>query len=94
MRVAVADDVQGAANALMAQRLGLRRVYALDDGSLYGEGVATTFRRTARALGLGVAGDRTWDEKEARYLGWPARSGAAAPTASSSAACCSPTAGG
>ena len=69
VRVAVADHIQGAANALMAQRLGLRRVYVLDDGSLYGEGVATTFRRTARALGLGVAGDRTWDEKDARYLG-------------------------
>jgi branched-chain amino acid transport system substrate-binding protein len=69
LRLAVSDDVQGAGNALLAARLGLRRVYAVHDGSLYGVGVATWFRRAARASGVVVVGVRRWHSGAERYTG-------------------------
>ena len=61
-RVVAADDVQGAAGAVMAQRLGVRRLYVLDDGEpSYGVPIARTVRRAARKLGLGIAGTGRWD---------------------------------
>ena len=50
------DDVQGAADALVAQRLGLRRAFVLDDRSPYGTALAGSFRSTASRLGVGVVG--------------------------------------
>ncbi|MEY2534989.1 MAG: branched-chain amino acid transport system substrate-binding protein [bacterium] len=69
VRVASADDVQGAANAVLAGRLGLRRVYALHDGSLYGMGLAAVFRRAAEASGVRVVAVRAWDPKASGYAG-------------------------
>ena len=56
LRLLAPDDVQGAADAGLAQRLGIRTVFVLSDGGLYGEGVAAAFRGVARRLGLPVAG--------------------------------------
>jgi branched-chain amino acid transport system substrate-binding protein len=67
VRMAVADDAQGAANAVLARRLGARRAYVLDDGSLYGKGLAGVFRRAAAATGIEVAGGRTWDPAARGY---------------------------
>ena len=67
VRVAVSDDAQGAANAMLAKRLGARRVYVVDDGSLYGTGLAAIFRRAAAASGLTLAGRRSWDPQAERY---------------------------
>ena len=39
-RVIPADNVQGAADAMLAQTLGANRLFVLDDHSLYGSGVA------------------------------------------------------
>ena len=47
---------------LLAQRLGLRRVFLLDDGSPYGYPMALYFRRAARELGLELAGSASWSE--------------------------------
>jgi branched-chain amino acid transport system substrate-binding protein len=69
LRVAATDDVQGAGNAVFAARLGLRRVYAVHDGSLYGAGIATTFARAARMRGIAVAGVRAWRPAAERYTG-------------------------
>ena len=55
-RLAPTDDVQGAADALVAQRLGLRRAFVLDDRSPYGTALAGSFRSTASRLGVGVVG--------------------------------------
>ena len=61
-RVVAHDDLQGAAGALMARRLGVRRLYVLDDGEpSYGVAIATTVREVARKLGLGIAGTGRWD---------------------------------
>ena len=66
-RVVAPDDVQGAADALMAERLGVRELYVLYTADSYGIGLATSVRQTARKLGLGVAGSRRWDPGERRY---------------------------
>jgi ABC-type branched-subunit amino acid transport system substrate-binding protein/DNA-binding beta-propeller fold protein YncE len=60
-RVIATDDVQGTADALMAKRLGVRRLYVLDDASPYGIALAESVRRTARKLRLVIAGSGRWD---------------------------------
>jgi DNA-binding SARP family transcriptional activator/ABC-type branched-subunit amino acid transport system substrate-binding protein len=61
-RIIAPDDVQAAADALLAKRLGAHRVYVVNDqpGNGYGPGLATAFTLTARRLGLRVAGSGTW----------------------------------
>jgi branched-chain amino acid transport system substrate-binding protein len=61
VRVVPADDVQGAAGAVFAERRGARRVYVLNDDQPYGFGIAEAFRTTAERLGLRVAGTDAWD---------------------------------
>jgi branched-chain amino acid transport system substrate-binding protein len=51
-----ADDIQGAAAAKLAQCLGFKRVFILDDRQLYGKGIADGFAKTAKELGLQVVG--------------------------------------
>ncbi|HTN22964.1 MAG TPA: BTAD domain-containing putative transcriptional regulator [Solirubrobacteraceae bacterium] len=60
-RVYPPDDAQAAADALLARQLGLRRVYVLNTGEPYGQGMARHFRSTARTIGLGLAGSAGWD---------------------------------
>jgi branched-chain amino acid transport system substrate-binding protein len=50
------DDIQGAAAAKLAQCLGFKRVFILDDRQLYGKGIADVFEKTAKELGLQVVG--------------------------------------
>jgi DNA-binding SARP family transcriptional activator/ABC-type branched-subunit amino acid transport system substrate-binding protein len=60
-RVVAPDDVQGAADGLLASRIGVRRAYILSDSSPYGKGVATAFSRAATRLGIHVVGWAKWD---------------------------------
>jgi hypothetical protein len=56
-RIVPSDDVQGAADALLCHRLGLRRLFVAYGGlSLYGIGIAQNFAQPAKRLGLGIAG--------------------------------------
>src|SRR2546423_5151077 len=50
-RVVAADDYQGAADALLAKSLGIKKVYILNDKEAYGLGVASNFRNAAKRLG-------------------------------------------
>lgn len=50
------DDIQGAAAAKLAQCLGFKRIFILDDRQLYGKGIADVFAKTAKELGLQVVG--------------------------------------
>ena len=59
-RVVAADDVQGAADALMARRLNVRSLYVLDDREPYGVAITASVRKTARKLGVGIAGSGHW----------------------------------
>ena len=61
VRVSAADDVQGAADALLAHRVGARRVFVLRDGGSYGDGIAADFTRAARRLGLTIVGPSLWN---------------------------------
>ena len=57
-RVSPADDTQGAAQALLAKRLGVRRafVYLSDPKEAYGVALAATFAKAARRLHIRVEG--------------------------------------
>ncbi len=59
-RVLPADDVQAAADALVAQRLGVERVYALDAGHQPSALFVDDFIRAARRLGVLVVGRGSW----------------------------------
>jgi branched-chain amino acid transport system substrate-binding protein len=67
VRMAPADDLQGAASALYAQRLGVRRPYVLHHDEAWGVGVATAFRTAATRLGMNVAGMGEWDRRAPDY---------------------------
>jgi branched-chain amino acid transport system substrate-binding protein len=57
----VADDAaQGAANAVLAHRLGVRRLVILEDGSAYGRGLGAATAETAKRLGIAVVGTLLW----------------------------------
>ena len=61
VRIVPSDDVQGAADALLAQKLGLRRLFVAHGGlPPYGIGVAQSFALAAMRLGLGIAGTGQW----------------------------------
>jgi branched-chain amino acid transport system substrate-binding protein len=69
VRVVPADDVQGAAGALYAQRLGVRRPYVLHHDEAWGIGVATAFGTAATRLGMHGAGTVEWDRRARDYTG-------------------------
>jgi len=67
-RVVAADNFQGAADATFAQKtLKLTNVYVLNDGQLYGNGLAVNFQNAANKLGLKIAGFQKWDPKATSY---------------------------
>lgn len=66
-RVVAADDYQGAADALLAQQLGLESVFILTDKELYGQGIAELMQASLEQLGIGVAGFQAWDGRQTSY---------------------------
>ena len=66
-RVVAADDYQGAADALLAQQLGIKKIYILNDKEAYGLGVATNFKNAAKKLGTTISGFTAWDGKASSY---------------------------
>jgi branched-chain amino acid transport system substrate-binding protein len=67
VRVVAADDYQGAADALLAQSLGVKKVFILNDKEAYGLGVASNFRNAATKLGIKTVGFTAWDGKASSY---------------------------
>jgi SARP family transcriptional regulator, regulator of embCAB operon len=63
-RVIPADDVQAAADAVLARRLGIKRVYAVDEGSVFSRRFVDDFVRAARRLGVPVVGRRSWNARQ------------------------------
>ena len=61
-RVIPPDNVQGAADAILARAQGADRLFVLDDGTLYGSGIAASFQSAATRLGLQVVGAAHWDQ--------------------------------
>ena len=66
-RVIPADDLQGAVGAEWARVLRVKSLYILDDGELYGTGIADVFEKTAGTLGLKVLGHESIDPRAADY---------------------------
>ena len=66
-RVVAADDYQGAADALLAKSLGVRKVFILNDKEAYGLGVAQNFKNAATKLGITTVGFTAWDGKASSY---------------------------
>jgi branched-chain amino acid transport system substrate-binding protein len=60
-RVISRDDQQGVALAMLARRLGLRRVYLLYDEPAGDASLTSPFRRVAGRLGVGIAGTRDYE---------------------------------
>jgi branched-chain amino acid transport system substrate-binding protein len=67
VRVTGAADLDGAAGAVLADELRLRRVYVLRSTGGIGDGTTTPFRRAARRLGITIAGSEIWDPEASSY---------------------------
>jgi branched-chain amino acid transport system substrate-binding protein len=59
-----ADDIQGAVAAKWAKRLGVKKVFILNDQELYGKGIADVFEATAKKIGLPVVANEGIDWKQ------------------------------
>jgi len=59
-----ADDVQGHAGAGWAKRLGAKKVFILNDGELYGRGIADVFEESAERIGLEILANQSIDWKQ------------------------------
>ena len=66
-RVVAADDVQGAADTMMAKELGVKRLFVLDDDEAYGRAIAAMVREAATELELEIAGAGQWDYRDRRF---------------------------
>jgi branched-chain amino acid transport system substrate-binding protein len=68
-RLIAPDDVQGAGDAILARRLGLKRVYVLrsSDSDDYGLVVSDGFVRAARQLGVDVVGSAAWNSDDTSF---------------------------
>ena len=66
-RVVAADDFQGAADATLAQQLGIKKLFILNDKEAYGLGVATNTKNAATKLGIKIVGFTAWDGKASSY---------------------------
>jgi branched-chain amino acid transport system substrate-binding protein len=67
VRVVAHDGYQGAAMAEYATTLGVKKVFILDDGDAYGQGIAATFKNAAVFKGIQVAGGESWDPAATSY---------------------------
>jgi len=67
-RVVASDDFQGQVDAsYMKDKLGVTKVYILDDKEAYGKGVADAFEQAAKDEGMTVAGHTGWDANAQNY---------------------------
>ncbi len=67
-RIISTDDYQGAAGAqFAAQDLGVKRCVVLNDAQTYGVGVAQAFSDAAKAAGIEVVAEESWDSKQPNY---------------------------
>ncbi|MFZ0158305.1 MAG: branched-chain amino acid ABC transporter substrate-binding protein [Kineosporiaceae bacterium] len=67
-RVITTDDYQGSAAAQFAsQKLGVKKVFILNDNQTYGQGVGKAFEDQAKKIGMTVLGNEPWDAKQTTY---------------------------
>jgi branched-chain amino acid transport system substrate-binding protein len=66
-RVVAQDQYQGAADAMLAKRLGVKKVYILNDKEAYGLGVASNMQNSSKNLKIAIAGFAAFDPKASDY---------------------------
>lgn len=66
-RTVPTDDLQGKVAAEWAKEMGLTKAYILDDGELYGRGIATIFHDTCKDIGIEVLGHESIDPKAQNF---------------------------
>ncbi|HWH10756.1 MAG TPA: branched-chain amino acid ABC transporter substrate-binding protein [Solirubrobacteraceae bacterium] len=66
-RVVPSDNAQAAAQASYEHTLGCTHVSILDDGTLYGRGLAASFATDAKAVGLAIVGSRAISTAGTQY---------------------------
>jgi branched-chain amino acid transport system substrate-binding protein len=67
VRVVASDDNQGKIGVQYMKKLGVKKVYILDDKELYGQGVADEMAAAAKSGGLQVVGQEGWDPAQQNY---------------------------
>jgi len=67
VRVVPADDIQGVVGAGWARKMGMKRVFIIDDREVYGKGIADLFRARAQEIGLTVLGQEGIDPKAQEF---------------------------
>jgi DNA-binding SARP family transcriptional activator/ABC-type branched-subunit amino acid transport system substrate-binding protein len=67
VRITSPDDVEAAAQALLAHELGLTRVAVLSDGDEYARILLAGFTRAAKAVDLEIVGPAHWDPNAKSY---------------------------
>jgi DNA-binding SARP family transcriptional activator/ABC-type branched-subunit amino acid transport system substrate-binding protein len=62
VRIIAPDDIQAAADAMLAKHLGAHRIYVIQDQPRngYGPGLAAAFTRAAHSLGLTIVATSAW----------------------------------
>ncbi len=60
-RVNVSDDVQGVVAAKWAKELGFKKIAVVNDGRIYGQGLAGIFGLTAQDLDLEIVSNESYD---------------------------------
>lgn len=68
VRLVATDDLQGPVIANFMASQGIRSVYVLDDGEVYGKGIAEAVILASQKAGIVVVGDETIDTKAANYV--------------------------
>jgi branched-chain amino acid transport system substrate-binding protein len=66
-RVVPTDDIQGPLGADWAKKLGLKKVYILDDREVYGKGIADLFKARAEEIDLKVLGQEGIDSQAQEF---------------------------
>jgi branched-chain amino acid transport system substrate-binding protein len=67
VRVVPSDDIQGVVSADWAKKLGLTKVFILDDREVYGKGIADLFHARADEIGLKVLGHEGIDAQAQEF---------------------------
>lgn len=67
-RVITTDDYQGTAAARFAkQDLGVTKCFVVNDGEVYGQGIAKAFVAEAQKQGIQILANTAWDGKQSSY---------------------------
>jgi branched-chain amino acid transport system substrate-binding protein len=78
-RVTGSNDLDGAAGAVLADELRLKRMFVLRSTDGIGEETTTPFKRASRKLGITIVGSATWDPEAGSYGSLAARVASAWP---------------